>query len=227
MSHAFLSRIILRKEASVRALACLLLPNGKSGQHRAAHHLLWTLFGDDPERERDFLWRQVEKGEFIVLSAREPVDQHNLFRIQTKPFSPAVQKDDRLNFLLRVNATIDRKTPDHKRSRRHDVVMDALYHISKSERTEKRPGLLCKAAEEWLQRRGSTSGFLFQNLKVKAYDVLRVLRPDVGNYATFGVMDLNGELTVTDPEIFVPSLLKGFGRARAFGCGLMLIRRAI
>jgi len=33
-------------------------------------------------------------------------------------------------------------------------------------------------------------------------------------------------LTVEDPPLFLVALAAGFGRARAFGCGLMLIRRA-
>jgi CRISPR system Cascade subunit CasE len=30
---------------------------------------------------------------------------------------------------------------------------------------------------------------------------------------------------VTDPERFTAALVNGIGKARAFGCGLMLIRR--
>lgn len=44
--------------------------------------------------------------------------------------------------------------------------------------------------------------------------------------ARIGVLDFDGELEVLDPERFVAALAVGFGRAKAFGCGLMLIRRA-
>ena len=47
-----------------------------------------------------------------------------------------------------------------------------------------------------------------------------------GREATFGVLDLRGRLTVRSPEVFVEALLAGFGRAKAYGCGLMLVRRA-
>jgi CRISPR system Cascade subunit CasE len=40
------------------------------------------------------------------------------------------------------------------------------------------------------------------------------------------VLDFEGVLEVTDPVRFLAALANGFGRARAFGCGLMLIRRA-
>jgi len=40
------------------------------------------------------------------------------------------------------------------------------------------------------------------------------------------VIDFEGFLTVTDPNLFVASLVCGIGRAKAYGCGLMLIARA-
>ncbi|WP_243641924.1 type I-E CRISPR-associated protein Cas6/Cse3/CasE [Rhodovulum steppense] len=42
----------------------------------------------------------------------------------------------------------------------------------------------------------------------------------------FGILDLEGRIEVTDPEALLARLARGFGRAKAFGCGLMLIRRA-
>jgi CRISPR system Cascade subunit CasE len=42
----------------------------------------------------------------------------------------------------------------------------------------------------------------------------------------FGVLDLAGTIEVTDSDAFLAALAQGFGRAKAFGCGLMLIRRA-
>ena len=40
-----------------------------------------------------------------------------------------------------------------------------------------------------------------------------------------GVLEFEGVLTVTSPAEFVAAVLQGFGRAKAFGCGLMLIAR--
>ncbi|MFC7557472.1 type I-E CRISPR-associated protein Cas6/Cse3/CasE [Pseudoroseomonas wenyumeiae] len=40
------------------------------------------------------------------------------------------------------------------------------------------------------------------------------------------MLDLTGILVVRDVALFLPALAAGFGRARAFGYGLMLIRRA-
>lgn len=227
MSNAFLSRITLRHDASVQALARLLVPQGDGQQHEAAHHLLWALFGDDPERTRDFLWRQTEPGRFMVLSARQPVDSHGLFDIESRAFAPCLQEGFRLRFLLRANATIDRKVPGQTRSKRHDVVMDALYKLTPIQRNESRETLVPTVMEAWLQRQGARTGFALKagSLGVEACDVLRIGRGQNKN-ATFGVVDVAGELSVTDPTAFAAALMQGFGRARAFGCGLMLIRRA-
>jgi CRISPR system Cascade subunit CasE len=44
--------------------------------------------------------------------------------------------------------------------------------------------------------------------------------------AMLGIAELEGQLDVTDPDAFAAKVAAGFGRAKAFGCGLMLLRRA-
>ncbi|NVN10119.1 type I-E CRISPR-associated protein Cas6/Cse3/CasE [Nguyenibacter vanlangensis] len=223
----FLSRVALRRDAPIQALARLLVPEGEGARHGAAHHLLWTLFGDDPERKRDFLWRQVEGGRFMVLSAREPVDAHNLFDMETRPFDPVLNEGDRLRFLLRANATIDRKAPGRTRSQRHDVVMDALHRLSPGDRAAGRETVVAAALDAWLGRQGARAGFVpALPVTLTGCDVLRVPRSGGRGTASFGVVELTGELRVTAPQPLLAAIMQGFGRARAFGCGLMLIRRA-
>lgn len=40
----------------------------------------------------------------------------------------------------------------------------------------------------------------------------------------FSSVDYTGMLTVTDPGLFLQRLSQGYGKSRAFGCGLMLIK---
>lgn len=40
------------------------------------------------------------------------------------------------------------------------------------------------------------------------------------------MLEFEGTLTVEDPPRFLSAIATGFGKARAFGLGLMLIRRA-
>jgi CRISPR system Cascade subunit CasE len=58
------------------------------------------------------------------------------------------------------------------------------------------------------------------------YDRVAMPRQN-GGAAVFGVLDMSGALEVTDPERFLTKLAQGFGRGKAFGCGLMLIRRVL
>ncbi|GBQ20404.1 CRISPR-associated protein Cse3 [Acetobacter estunensis NRIC 0472] len=228
MSEGFLSRVSLRRDAPVQAIARLLVPEGEGRQHGAAHHLLWTLFGDDAQRSRDFLWRQMDAGRFMVLSMRQPVDAHGLFDIETRDFAPCLKEGSRLRFLLRANATVDRKTPGRARSQRHDVVMDALHRLPSAERGCAREGLVPAVMGAWLERVGDRAGFApdLETLVIENCDVWRIPRAQGRSQAIFGVVDMTADLTVRAPDIFVPALMRGFGRARAFGCGLMLVRRA-
>ena len=42
----------------------------------------------------------------------------------------------------------------------------------------------------------------------------------------YSTVDFQGLLQITDPQRFKAMLFKGLGPSKAFGCGLMLVRRA-
>jgi CRISPR system Cascade subunit CasE len=120
-----------------------------------------------------------------------------------------------------VNATVARKNGPG-RGKRHDVAMDLLRNNPAGERAEHRDHLAEEAARAWLGRQAT--GFALEAVTLERYDTIEV--PRKGRPARFGVFDLAGVLRVTDPAAFLVKLAEGYGRARAFGCGLMLIRRA-
>ena len=64
-----------------------------------------------------------------------------------------------------------------------------------------------------------------REVRVLGYQAMRIDRRG-GAPMRLGVLDVEGVLEVRDPGRFVPALGAGFGRAKAFGCGLMLVRRA-
>lgn len=231
MTPLILSRIRLRRDASVRALAPLLLPEGQ-GHVGAAHRLIWALFADGGDRRRDFLWREEGPGRFMALSARPPIPM-DLFDIEHTAFEPVLAPGDRLGFTLRANAVISRSPGPGQRGQRHDVVMDTLHALPKGARNAARLSAVSEAGTAWMTRQGSVHGFTPEpGLAVDGYDRTQVERPGSAagagkgaRPAIFGVIDLTGALRVHDPARFVAALATGFGRARAFGCGLMLIRR--
>jgi CRISPR system Cascade subunit CasE len=215
------------------ALAQLLVPEDAAARVAASHHLVWSLFADGPDRSRDFLWREEKPGQFLTLSTRPPADPHGLFCLDDpKPFEPNLAPGDRLGFSLRANPVVSRAAAPGQRGKRHDVVMDALRNVPHGERAEARPAIIIAAGSAWLARQGEAHGFKPDTaLNVDGYETVRLARdrserserlPSI----RFGMLDISGVLTVGHPDRFLAALAAGFGRSRAFGCGLMLIRRA-
>lgn len=237
----FLSRVRLNRDAPAAAIAPVLLPDDPHLRCGVAHRLVWTLFADGPERSRDFLWREETpggahggRGGFLILSNRLPVDVHGLFHVESKLFEPVLAAGDRLFFSLRANPVITRTqtiggTSKHRRS---DVVMDRLSAMPRGERAKARPEAIREGGLAWLGRQAAGSGFSIVGdrdegpvVRVDGYEQMRIRRNGAKDI-TFSVLELDGELRVEDPDRFLEALCRGFGKAKAFGCGLMLIRRA-
>jgi len=219
-------RARLRRDVPAAALAALLVPEEANARLGAAHRLVWALFADGPERRRDFLWREIRPGEFLALSARPPVDAHGLFDLASKPFAPVLHAGQQLGYDLRVNPVVSGRPEPGRRGSRHDAVMHALHSLQPRERPGQREALTRSAAAGWLARQGERHGFEPdpRRLEVIAYDQVRLAR-EGGAPIVFSALTVSGVLTVREPARFLARVLHGFGRARAFGCGLMLIRR--
>jgi CRISPR system Cascade subunit CasE len=211
-----------------------------------------SLFARNGEqRPRDFLWREDANGWFYTLSKRPPPQDHMLFTVDPpKLFAPALKPGDKLRFSLRANATISRpqdgfrtvrRDPALKPSRKtahHDVVMHAILGLPQHARAEARQLAIQTAGRSWLERQGAQCGFTLPSASdpsyenappsgvlIDGYRVLRPPRPRRAGQMRIGVLDFDGVLTVTDPQRFLSALAAGFGRAKAYGCGLMLIAR--
>lgn len=238
----YISRLRVARDPGTQALRELIDPDARGARIDAHHRLIWSAFTDGMERRRDFLWRDEGRGRFIVLSARPPAPTALFERPEVKPFAPDLRPGDRLSFVLRANATRTVKsnalTPSGKRRRHHrDVVMELLHEVpgrrtlpseAEGERAAQRPELAVAAAQSWMEGQGARSGFAPLEVVVSGYDAV-TLPGHVSRRAgapRLGVLDLSGRIQVRDPAVFLERLGAGFGRAKAFGCGLMLIRRA-
>lgn len=238
----YLSHMRLSRKPAAQALAPLLTPANPAARRSAQHNLLWSVFADGPQRQRDFLWREERDGSFLTLSARPPV-QTDLFEPhRVRDFAPVLAPGDQLDFQLRCNATRTEKTGGlsvgGKEKRRHvDLVMDALHSIpgrkdlskeAESLRAPERMRLAQDVGRSWLERQGKKAGFDVLNAEAADYgtEVLPGHRGPRKGQPQFGILDLVGRIEITDPSAFLAHLPSGFGRAKAFGCGLMLIRRA-
>ncbi|MCV6590526.1 MAG: type I-E CRISPR-associated protein Cas6/Cse3/CasE [Marinobacterium sp.] len=88
-----------------------------------------------------------------------------------------------------------------------------------------------QALQQWLLQRGERNGFQLDegsHLQQTACRWNALPEKDRGKnrrQAGFTSVDFEGVLTVTEPEAFTTMLKQGLGKARAFGCGLMMVRR--
>ena len=128
-----LSRVRLRRDADIRALAPMLVPDDADARLAAGHRLAWSLFAGDPAARRDFLWREEEPGQLIVLSPRPPISGGGLLDIETRPFADLPERGGRFAFALRANPTVSvaRAGRDDngkfRRGKVEDVIMQALH----------------------------------------------------------------------------------------------------
>jgi CRISPR system Cascade subunit CasE len=238
------TRLTLKREdAAVGQLIRELAPSDTRATMSVGHRLMWTVAAaatraafdrDNPDRadRAAFLWREAETGRKFYMLGPRPADRSDFFLIETKPFAPVFRCGDHLAFDLRLNATVARKGEAGRRSSRSDVAMDRMRADEAAAQTagaeiagraERRLKAAEGAAAEWLSRVGARDGFLLQGVKLDAYRVETLARR--GRSAKFGVCDLRGALEVTEGERLLARVLAGFGRAKAFGCGLMLLRR--
>ena len=226
----YLTRASLRRDVSVNALAPLLLGLGKGLAPHPGHHLIWSLFTEGAGgQERDFLWREEGRGAYYILSRRPPRDRHGLFDVSPpKTFAPELREGDVLTFSLRANPVIRRHDPARGRSAKHDVVMDALHPIPPSARASHRLAEVRTRGLAWLGRQGGSAGFRVseQGVRVDGYDQHRVARGGGRPPMSFSTVDFEGRLTVEAPLDFLAAIRRGFGSAKGYGCGLMLIRLA-
>ena len=191
---------------------------------------------DAPDRKRAaFLWRMTTKAGQFMLLGPQPHLESPWFTVETKPFDVQLREGQRLQFDLRVNATVNRMV-DRARGRggrkRSDVVMDAIHAAERDggparERAVLRSNLASGAVADWLSRQlrdnGAellTAGGNGADFTLEGY----AERKSVLARAAPALRERGGILRVRDPQAFRRKLETGFGRAKAFGCGLMLLK---
>jgi CRISPR system Cascade subunit CasE len=230
----YLSRVRVATEGLDRNALLALMAGDAYGNHQ----LLWQLFTD--QQKRNFLFRQEIEQEqlspdsdprglplFYVLSEEPPTNVPGLLQAETKTLIPKLRQGDRLAYRLRANPTIARKQAGRDRSVRHDVLMDAKKQCQQAGVTKAADvqAQMNKAASTWLMQRAENAGFeLAAEPQISGYRQHAIRRK--GQEIRFSSIDYEGVLTVLAPEQFAEILYRGLGRSRAFGCGLMLIRRA-
>jgi len=215
----FLSRARVCDRSLLRRLA---------GGPYAVHQLVWSLFADNSDRRRDFLFREMERPglpSFLILSARMPLQQPG-WQVEPREFAPRLAPGDILAFSLRANPVI-RRHDDSGKVVRHDVVMDAKRCAREAGVASPRPLLIHEAGGHWLLSRQESLGVRFDaaTLRVDGYRVRRFEKDSHSAAIHLATLDFLGMLTVLEPGTLVDAVCCGIGPGKSFGCGLMLLRR--
>ena len=193
------------------------------------HRAVWTLF---PGREKEtrkkqdepregFLFRVEENhpgraARLLVQSQDEPQSEGEWARLLgRREFEPKPSVDQRLEFLLTANP-IKTITDTHRESK-------------PNKKADKRGTYKCRVPllreEEqstWLGRQLADSATI-ESMTVQPHSPLFFHRK--GNNGKLLTVTFQGILKVTDSEALRKRLYNGIGPAKAFGCGLMLVRR--
>jgi CRISPR system Cascade subunit CasE len=217
----FFSRISVRESAAASSLFWSTFRNEYS-----LHQAVWDLFGDHPDRERDFLYHVKEAaGQPVVytLSARRPNGSNEVWQVDSKEFAPKLRSGMRLAFLLRANPV---RTRDGKR---HDVVMEEKQRLkAQGVRRVDCPleaEIVQDACGRWLGARAEKASFRPIAVRVDCYRQHEFYKAEGRRPVRFSTVDFTGLIEVIDTERFFTTLSGGIGPAKGFGCGLMLIRR--
>lgn len=214
----------------------------------ADHQWLWRCFPAEPGAPRDFIFRRKDRDglpHYYVVSHRVPLEISRAWKIQTRTYAPQVVAGERFHFDLRANPTVRHKHDG--KAKRHDVVMDAKKRLltnpqliqSKNWRDWGSWGdwvsndqaapqeIILAACCHWLLQRGKQLGFApdLGTLGAESYEQHQQGKAQKDKILQFSTIEFTGTLTVTDRQAFESALITGIGSSKAFGCGLMLIRR--
>jgi len=162
-------------------------------------------------------WRKI-----MIFSDRPPRDPNNS-RFEKQYEITGDLLDKLLGFpSYRFEITVN--PVKREKSRAEPTEPDAT--MVNSDKRKKSSGRLVplrtrEAVSEWFAAKAPTWGFDARHLEVTSLGVLQFEKK--GQQVTLGQATLTGLLTVRDTTRFAHSFTHGIGRAKAFGCGLLLI----
>jgi len=207
------------------------------------HQWLWQFMVAAPGTVRDFLFRRRDGDNnlpgFYLVSARKPESISSAWDVKLMDYDPKLQTGQQLEFELRANPVVSHKIDG--KAHRDDVVMHekkrllverGLQHWSDwPDDDPKKPllyDLIQSTCLQWIERRAEGSGFKLlltndgsKTIRIDGYTQHRVEKKDV----QFSTVNFTGKLEITDSKLFKKILFNGIGKAKAFGCGLMLVKK--
>ena len=199
------------------------------------HQWLWRFLPAPPGTARSFVFRRRDVDglpRFYVVSDREPLSPSAHWQVQSKPYAPSLAAGDWMAFDLRANPVVTTRNAAGKPAR-HDVVMQEKTRLLKGRQLQcwadwpapdrpALPDLVRQTCGQWLQARCERLGVKVDaaSVSVEGYAQHRGKQGEL----RFSSVDISGNLQVVDAAALCQALYAGVGHAKAFGCGLLLLR---
>lgn len=167
------------------------------------HQWIWNSLPDNPDVKRDFLFRSdVAHGilRILLLSERVPGESADA-TWRTTEVSPTFLGHRAYHFQLRANPTF-RRASDHRRL----AILDEAV------------------LRKWFVRKFEVAGCEVDALELSAPRNLQFHKKGGAQPGTLSVVDAFGSIVVKDENAFRTAFDSGFGPAKGFGFGLLLLQ---
>ena len=187
------------------------------------HRQLWRLFPGEEKETRSngeesrqgFLFRIEDNPtghptRLLVQSRRAPETVSGLIVVGTREFQPQPVAGQRLAFLLTANPV--------------KTITDTQREAKPGKQSEKCRVPLIKEEDqrEWIARKLASAGEI-EAANILPHAPIHFRKGNRGGKLATATFD--GVIQVRDPIALTSFLENGIGHAKAFGCGLLLVRR--
>lgn len=196
------------------------------------HRRVWELFAapsadGEARPPRPFLYRATERGRYLILSTRPPEAAPH-WTLEVADHQAAFAAGQRLRFRLRANPARTLPRGAGAEAGKH---VDAVMHAKTAAKAAGEPfgqEEAEAAALGWLHAREARLGLRFDReaCMMLEYRQHHAFYKDRARPIRFSSADYQGAAEVADPAALAAALAAGVGRARGFGCGLLLLRPA-
>lgn len=190
----FLSRVSLPGPWAAR--------QGFSNPYRL-HQWIWDALPADPEARRDFLFRADSANgvvRVLLLSERPPAPSAD-FAWETTKLSPTFLFHPAYRFRLRANPTYRRASDRRRLGYFHEPDIRA-----------------------WFERKFAAAGCDLRSLETTAPRRIRFSKRPGAPQSVISSVDASGILSVRDESAFRAAFDSGFGHAKGFGFGLLMLQ---
>lgn len=162
------------------------------------HKFVYNLFSCK-SNERTCLWSELSSDTILIISTTKPKDKlgHVKLNMVTHEVTKSFFEKGKFSFDITVNPT---------------------YRDAASRRTV--PILDNQHVEQWFITKSSSLGFVVESMTVESMKT-QIFTKHTNDTLTINMSKIKGTLTVTNVDTFMKTFVKGIGRSKAFGCGLI------